>query len=233
MRNARKKILRTKSLRLAMLFACALIGLTTSSQEKVSLSGTISPVACAAVCGNCCPSYSAVDTSGNITLNIGNAFVDIAKYADGGVYEISGYFYETTGQCGINQCTMFAVETVDQPQINAPVFDAANEKLSIDTVVINNPDQTRYSVTLGAPFQVDSFQEINEENTIPQGGDCSADNAICAAGTVCLSYFGIAGPQGPEFKTCEIPCSLPGANCPLGQSCQTIADGPGAVCLVD
>lgn len=60
------------------------------------------------------------------------------------------------------------------------------------------------------------------------GSTCAADDS-CPNGLTCVKYFGIAGPNGPEFKSCEIPCSA-GAACPQGLSCVTIADGPGQVC---
>tara|TARA_B100000315_G_C14523251_1_gene562579 strand:- start:457 stop:1122 length:666 start_codon:yes stop_codon:yes gene_type:complete len=215
--------------------ACALLVISkAATQEKVNLSGTIETPACAQACGICCPTHSVVDTSGTLSLQIGNTFVDLSEVSDDGqLHELSGYFYETTGQCGIGECTLFAVEQLDQQQIAAPIYDAVNEKLSIETVVVDTVDQGGFSVTLAAPFNVSSAIEISEQNIIPQGDDCSAESAICADGTVCLAYFGIAGPQGPEFKTCEIPCSHPGASCPLDQSCVTIADGPGQVCIVD
>ncbi|MGB1014426.1 MAG: hypothetical protein ACPG4T_09865 [Nannocystaceae bacterium] len=51
----------------------------------------------------------------------------------------------------------------------------------------------------------------------------------CAAGESCLSYYGIAGPKGPRFQTCAIPCG-PKRTCPKGKSCVTVSDGPGDVC---
>lgn len=60
------------------------------------------------------------------------------------------------------------------------------------------------------------------------GQPCQAGDA-CAAGAACRTYYGIAGPAGPEFKSCEISCG-PGVTCPTGTNCVTIADGPGAVC---
>jgi hypothetical protein len=59
--------------------------------------------------------------------------------------------------------------------------------------------------------------------------DCS--RAACPSGLTCVSYYGIAGPSGPRFSTCEIPCKTT-ADCPPGRglSCATIADGPGSVC---
>lgn len=51
----------------------------------------------------------------------------------------------------------------------------------------------------------------------------------CAAGLTCVEYYGIAGPSGPRFTSCEVRCGK-GGRCPDGQSCITIADGPGEVC---
>jgi len=50
----------------------------------------------------------------------------------------------------------------------------------------------------------------------------------CGEGT-CVSYYGIAGPRGPQFKTCEIKCDKT-TKCPTGTKCSTVADGPGQVC---
>ena len=47
---------------------------------------------------------------------------------------------------------------------------------------------------------------------------------------MCIEFYGIAGPAGPKLSSCEIPCDKPGAQCPHGQKCVTIADGPGQVC---
>lgn len=54
----------------------------------------------------------------------------------------------------------------------------------------------------------------------------------CESPRQCLSYYGIAGPSGPLFHACEIPCSpeAAGGGCPDGMRCVTIADGPGDVC---
>jgi hypothetical protein len=54
--------------------------------------------------------------------------------------------------------------------------------------------------------------------------------APCAPGQTCLEYFGIAGPRGPAFHSCEIPCA--DRDCPAGLRCAVIADGPGNVCVV-
>lgn len=200
--------------------------------EKITLSGTIASVANAAACGVCSPTYSVVDTSGTLNLLIGNSFVDLSKISDDGlVHQFTGFFYQTAGQCDINVCTLFTVEELDTQRPSAPNYNSSTEKLSIQSVVIDNDNREPYSVTLTPPFNIDSAIPLSSQVQIPQGGDCSAQGAVCSSGTVCLAYFGIAGGQGPEFKSCEIPC-LFGA-CPLDQSCITIADGPGQVCRVD
>jgi hypothetical protein len=51
----------------------------------------------------------------------------------------------------------------------------------------------------------------------------------CAPGLTCVSYYGFAGPRGPQFKTCEIRCKDDSV-CPKGRSCVTVSDGPGRVC---
>jgi len=64
----------------------------------------------------------------------------------------------------------------------------------------------------------------------PPAGDCGGE--ACTAPRECVSYYGIAGPSGPKFHTCEIPCKRGSgaAGCPKGTKCVTIADGPGDVC---
>jgi hypothetical protein len=61
-----------------------------------------------------------------------------------------------------------------------------------------------------------------------QGEPCDA-NGNCARGLTCLRYYGVAGARGPELTSCEIKCGDDG-KCPKGQTCTTIADGPGQVC---
>ena len=61
-----------------------------------------------------------------------------------------------------------------------------------------------------------------------QGEPCPTN--VCAAGLTCVAYYGIAGPRGPKFTSCEIRCGKDTGACPDGQTCRTIADGPGSVC---
>ncbi|MEX1363684.1 MAG: hypothetical protein AB1Z98_11180 [Nannocystaceae bacterium] len=63
----------------------------------------------------------------------------------------------------------------------------------------------------------------------PPAAEACGETA-CTPPQQCITYYGIAGPSGPEFKSCEIPCKGKGGSCPEGLSCVTIADGPGSVC---
>src|SRR4051794_966692 len=59
----------------------------------------------------------------------------------------------------------------------------------------------------------------------PGIGEKCGDGDTCGTGS-CVKYYGIAGPGGPEFKSCEIRCD--DANpCADGRKCVTVADGPG------
>lgn len=60
------------------------------------------------------------------------------------------------------------------------------------------------------------------------GTPCSAEGT-CGAPLECVKYYGIAGPRGPQFSSCEIRCDGK-EGCPTGLECTTIADGPGQVC---
>lgn len=61
------------------------------------------------------------------------------------------------------------------------------------------------------------------------GAECS-DTKACASGLTCATYYGIAGPSGPAFHSCEIACGPDKPQCPGATTCVTIADGPGMVC---
>lgn len=68
---------------------------------------------------------------------------------------------------------------------------------------------------------------------LPEEPEASCATVLCQPPTVCLEYYGIAGPAGPKFVSCEIPCDPTAkmkSTCPDGMSCVTIADGPGSVC---
>jgi hypothetical protein len=69
----------------------------------------------------------------------------------------------------------------------------------------------------------------SEPLDITKLGQSCGDGGTCSPGTECVKYYGIAGPRGPQFSSCEIPCSEK-STCPTGTHCTTVADGPGAVC---
>lgn len=60
-----------------------------------------------------------------------------------------------------------------------------------------------------------------------QGEPCP--DRVCANNLTCMEYYGFAGERGGVLTSCEIPCGA-ADQCPSGQSCITIADGPGQVC---
>ena len=62
----------------------------------------------------------------------------------------------------------------------------------------------------------------------PKISETCGDGDRCGEGE-CVTYYGFAGPRGPQFKSCEIRCTG-GTACPDGRTCMTIADGPGQVC---
>lgn len=212
------------------------VGLLTAifaSAEPVSLSGTIEANFCPQTCGICCPTHIITDTSGSLTLPVGNSFVKLDNVSgDATIHHFTGTFYETSGQCEVGECTLFQLESMDQQPAAEPVYDPDSGELKIESAVIVGTD-THYSLTLTPPFQINSLVELTKENLAAQTESCEDPQTRCDEGLVCLDYYGIAGANGPLFQTCEIPCSHPDATCPVGQSCVTIADGPGPVCRTD
>jgi eight-cysteine-cluster-containing protein len=63
----------------------------------------------------------------------------------------------------------------------------------------------------------------------PSGATVACGTKTCKPGQECISYYGIAGPRGPKFESCEWKCNKDGS-CPKGTKCVTVADGPGRVC---
>ena len=76
----------------------------------------------------------------------------------------------------------------------------------------------------------DDTTEPTQTETRPGRGEECAEGGGCADGLECIEYYGIAGPSGPKFTSCETSCAEDPAKCPDGTACQTIADGPGQVC---
>lgn len=80
----------------------------------------------------------------------------------------------------------------------------------------------------GAPVQPSS-PSSRPAVARPGIGETCASGDVCAPGLSCVSYYGIAGTRGPEFKSCEVRCETDKA-CPKGRTCVTVSDGPGRVC---
>ena len=200
--------------------------------DRVTLSGTLSQAACPAACGACCGNYLLQDTSGQINLSVGNSFADLTGITDGKVIKrFSGSFYPAPGLCGIGQCNLFVIEEIDKETVAETVYDQKKDTLAIPSATISGTSD-HFAVTLKPPFNIDSITAIGKGKFAAQGQNCASSADQCATGLSCMSYFGIAGGSGPEFKTCEIPCAQQGAVCPSGQACVTVADGPGRVCQV-
>lgn len=217
--------------RLACAFAVLMIlGQSATAAERVTFTGKLEPAVCPAACGACCGAYLLQDSSEQINVYVGNSFVDLSGLSGkSSLHRISGSFYETTGQCGLSQCTLFLVEDVDQEEGGVASYDARTETLEVPVATIADSKE-RFAVTLKAPFSIDQLTPLGSVRRMTQGQSCAAATDQCAVGLSCESYYGIAGAAGPQFSTCEIPCAQPGALCPLGQACVTVADGPGQVC---
>jgi hypothetical protein len=111
----------------------------------------------------------------------------------------------------------------------APGTDSGSE---IDNTVTSEPDQAGATdgtapSTAPAPGSSDVFKQADREPLPGQGEPCPDD--LCVQGLTCLKYYGFAGERGGLFTSCEIPCGA-ADECPRGQSCILIADGPGQVC---
>ncbi len=197
--------------------------------EPVSFTGKLEPAVCPAACGTCCGMYLLQDSSRQINLHVGNSFVDLSAHSGKStLHRITGSFYETTGQCGLNQCTLFLVEEIDEAEGGVAVYDETAQTLEVPVATIDRKEL--FAVKLKPPFAIEQMTPHAAIQQMSQGQSCASPTQQCGTGLSCESYYGIAGAAGPQFKTCEIPCSAPGAQCPLGQSCVTVADGPGQVC---
>ena len=65
----------------------------------------------------------------------------------------------------------------------------------------------------------------------PKQAEPCDENGKCAHGLTCVRYYGVAGARGPQMTSCEIRCGgKTKHHCPYGQTCTTVADGPGQVC---
>ena len=218
--------------------ACLTIGLAapqaaTAQGETVTFMAGLESAACLAVCGACCGAYGVLEEiNGGFTgIPVNGSAVTLEPYRDtDGFQRFAGYFYEGSGACDVGTCTFFFVESVDQPLPADSMLDTSAGTLLIPSLVVD--EDRRFDFRWRYREAAPDLTPLPILATVPQGDDCSDPGTRCEAGTSCLPYFGIAGGSGPLFQTCEIPCRTV-ADCPTGQDCVTIADGPGQVCLAD
>ncbi|HWO26311.1 MAG TPA: hypothetical protein VNO30_46605 [Kofleriaceae bacterium] len=106
-----------------------------------------------------------------------------------------------------------------------PASDPAS---GIDDTVTSEPDQAGDTDNTANIAPSISRGDVNASDDRPgQGEPCPDD--VCAQGLTCLKYYGFGGEAGGLLTSCEIRCDRAG-QCPAGQSCITIYDGPGQVC---
>jgi len=219
--------LRAAACAFILFLACAS---SVFAAERVTFTGKLEPAVCTAACGTCCGAYLLQDSSRQINVYVGNSFSDLSGLSGKStLHRITGSFYETTGQCGLNQCTLFLVEEVDQEEGAVARYDPQTDTFEVPVAAIA-AGKERFAVTLKAPFMIEQLTPLGSIRKMTQGQSCAAATEQCSVGLSCASYFGIAGTAGPQLSTCEIPCAQPGALCPLGQACVNVADGPGQVC---
>ena len=111
------------------------------------------------------------------------------------------------------------------------VLFAACSSKSPSTTTTTTPTTSEGSGSGSAVSNTEPAGSATTPATAPKMGEKCGDGDSCAAGLTCVSYYGIAGAKGPQFKSCEIKCGAQEKSpCPDGTKCTTIADGPGQVC---
>jgi hypothetical protein len=117
-------------------------------------------------------------------------------------------------------CQHRAATPVDAGASVAPVSEAPVEKVAPADAGVVAADGGKTAST-------------STKTAAPKRGE-PCPGKVCAEGLTCLEYFGIAGPAGGAFTSCERPCERPcqgkARKCPPGEECVAIADGPGEVC---
>lgn len=199
------------------------------AQAQVQFTGGLEGIACPEVCGACCGDALAREAEDGFTALVAESDYPLAAVRDDGrYYRLSGYFYRGKGACGAGECVYFHLQGVDAVSKELePVFDSKTRLLHMPSLLVD--ERERWRVDLGPPYSIRGAELLEAVQAVSQGEDCSALDVVCAQGTTCLGYFGIAGPSGPLFQTCEVPCTDDG-DCPDGQRCTVVADGPGQVC---
>ena len=198
-------------------------------EELVRFTGGLQRVACPEVCGACCGDALVEEVNGGFSAHVAKTDYPLSGVVDDGrYYRLSGYFFRGAGACGTGDCTYFHLDALDAVNKDLePVFDSDTRSLHLPSLLVDNRE--RWRVDLGAPYQITQAEFVETVQIVAQGGDCSALDLVCTAGSTCVGYFGIAGPAGPLFQTCEIPCDSD-KDCPTDQRCTVVADGPGQVC---
>lgn len=200
-------------------------------EQTVALTGELKSGACALACGICCGEALLSEANGGFQTWVLGSEPDLKPFLDDGIQRrITGFFFQGTGQCGVNACTYFHVSSIETATPDQATFDSSSQTLHVPDVLVD--DQARWAVTLTTPCTVLDAQRLPSPVIADQGEDCSGAGVACGSGLTCVSYYGIAGPSGPLFQTCEIPCTGD-PDCPTGQSCAVVADGPGQVCQPD
>jgi hypothetical protein len=119
---------------------------------------------------------------------------------------------------GGETATATPIETPVAPE-PLPPQNAAPQNLPLPPPS-RSPTPASDSPSKPAPSVTDRAPDIGEK--------CGPGDA-CADGLTCVSYYGIMGTRGPQFRTCEARCDRK-QRCPSGRSCVTVSDGPGRVC---
>ncbi len=200
-------------------------------KDRVTFTGRLDSVSCPAVCGACCGALGALaeKNDGFSGILVGAAAVTLEPYRDAGTWHgFGGYFYEGIGSCDSGRCTLFFVESVDQPVPADSSLDSSAWRLRIPSLVLDGRE--RYGIQWDLLTNEVTAESLPVPTTVAQSGDCSDPATRCGAGLSCVPYYGIAGPAGPLFMTCEIPCTSD-RECPADQDCGVVADGPGQVCV--
>jgi hypothetical protein len=128
-------------------------------------------------------------------------------------------------------CTVTQQPAPAAPDSSAPVVVEPSTQPAGTPADIDPPPTPPASPATPVAEPVPTTPPVAEPSpTLPATAGAPCDDKGCAAPFKCTKYYGVAGPRGPEFRSCEITCSDPKSVCPKGTACTTMADGPGRVC---
>lgn len=113
--------------------------------------------------------------------------------------------------------------------VGSPPADGPSDASSLNSGAMPTPAATNPLPDPDPVVAPTATPTVSNNTEVPPA---TCGGKTCSADQKCVSYYGIAGPRGPQFHDCVIPCKRGTANdgCPSGKSCRTIADGPGDVC---